>query len=47
MRKLYIQKEKIPNHLRLSDKEIKKRILNKTKRLRRYFEKSGFKKAIT
>ena len=46
MRKLYIQKEKIPNHLRLSDKEIKKRILNKTKRLRRYFEKSGFKKAI-
>ena len=46
MRKFYIQKEKIPNHLRLSNKEIEKRILNKIKELRRYFEKSGFKKAI-
>lgn len=45
-RKTYINLEKIPDHLRLSDKKIEKKIQNKVIELKNYFQRFGFKKAL-
>jgi NAD+ synthase len=45
-RKIYFDFEKIPKHLRMTEKKAKKIILNKIGEIRRYFKKSGFKKAV-
>lgn len=46
MGKTYIKKEKIPSHLRISEKEAKKIIAGKVGEIKEYFKKAGFKKGI-
>ena len=45
-RKSYFDFEKIPPHLRLSEKEVGNILKKKVKEIRNYFKKSGFKRAI-
>jgi len=45
-RKTYFNFEKIPAHLRLSEEKVKRIVKRKIKELRKYFKRSGFKKAV-
>lgn len=45
-RKFYFEKEKIPPHLRLTSSKIKEIVKKKVKKIKNYFQKSGFKRGI-
>ena len=45
-RQVYLDLEKLPSHLRLSEKKIKNLIQAKVKEIRLYFKKWNFKKAV-
>lgn len=45
-KKIYFNLEKLPSHLRLTEKEIKRIVKEKVKKIKNYFRKSKFQKAI-
>lgn len=46
LREIYIDYKKIPPHLKLSEKEIKKIVEKKIEEIRNYFKKYNFKKTV-